>query len=162
MVLQAVTDSISNSIDSFISTPQVKKQPIPQKTRTEVWLKEIGDKFYGNCRACKMKLSVFEFACGHVTSEAKGGLTEVENLRVVCKSCNSKMGVQNMDEFIRERYSATETVPRVISETVPPTVLEDLQVPRESEKVPPAVTQQESNLPDVSELKISENLYIKL
>ena len=81
-----------------------KKKPIPPKLRQEVWEKNIGDRLWGHCFTCNMRLSSFEFACGHVHSEATGGPTILENLKVVCKSCNSKMGIQNMIEFKKIRY----------------------------------------------------------
>lgn len=82
-----------------------KKKPIPPKLRQEVWERNIGDRLWGNCFTCNMRLSSFEFAAGHVHSEAKGGSTTIDNLKVVCKSCNSKMGTQNMNEFKKIRYS---------------------------------------------------------
>jgi 5-methylcytosine-specific restriction endonuclease McrA len=82
------------------------KIPIPAKLRQEVWEKRIGDRFWGNCFTCNMRLNAFEFACGHIISESTGGETVLENLQVVCKSCNSKMGTQNMLEFKKIRYSS--------------------------------------------------------
>lgn len=87
---------------------QSKKNPIPPKLRQEVWETNIGDKFWGNCFVCKMRIHVLEFACGHVVSEFKGGQMVLENLKVVCKSCNSKMGTQNMMEFKAQRYTADD------------------------------------------------------
>jgi len=83
-----------------------KKATIPKKLREKVWITYTGDKFYGKCFVCLMKLSPLEFACGHVHSEATGGTLVLENLRIVCGSCNSKMGTQNMMEFKKERYSS--------------------------------------------------------
>jgi 5-methylcytosine-specific restriction endonuclease McrA len=80
------------------------KLPIPRILRQKVWETNIGDKFWGNCFTCKMRLNTLEFACGHIVSEFKGGKMVLENMKVVCKSCNSKMGTQNMMEFKEERY----------------------------------------------------------
>jgi hypothetical protein len=82
-----------------------KKKPIPPKLRQEVWERNIGDRLWGKCFTCNMRLSSFEFAAGHVVSEATGGSTTIDNLKVVCKSCNSKMGIKNMNEFKKIRYS---------------------------------------------------------
>lgn len=38
-----------------------RKAPISQKMREEMWLKNVGDKFYGNCTVCKLSVSVFDF-----------------------------------------------------------------------------------------------------
>ena len=89
---------------------QYTKKKIPDKLRQEVWEKNIGDKFWGNCFTCNMRLCAFEFSCGHVVSEAEGGATIVQNLKVVCKSCNSKMGTQNMMKFKEHRYSSSSLV----------------------------------------------------
>ena len=89
------------------------KKKIPERLRQEVWEKNIGDKFWGNCFTCNMRLCAFEFSCGHVVSEADGGPTALENLKVVCKSCNSKMGTQNMMTFKEHRYSSTSSQPEV-------------------------------------------------
>jgi len=90
-----------------------KKSPIPPKLRQEVWETNIGDKFWGNCFSCSMRINALEFACGHIVSEFNGGKMVLDNMKVVCKSCNSKMGTQNMLEFKEKRYSSKE-------ETVPP------------------------------------------
>jgi hypothetical protein len=98
-----------------IPTPPVEskstKKKIPERLRQEVWEKNIGDKFWGNCFTCNMRLCAFEFSCGHVVSEADGGPTVLDNLKVVCKSCNSKMGTQNMIKFKEHRYSSTSLQP---------------------------------------------------
>jgi len=87
------------------------KKKIPDKLRQEVWEKNIGDKLWGNCFTCNMRLCAFEFSCGHVVSEANGGPTVLDNLKVVCKSCNSKMGTQHMMTFKEHRYSSTSSQP---------------------------------------------------
>jgi len=81
-----------------------KKQHIKQSLREKLWEQEIGDKLWGNCFVCNMRLSFAEFACGHIQAERMGGKLELENLKVVCKSCNSKMGTMNMLEFKELRY----------------------------------------------------------
>jgi len=42
------------------------------------------------------------FACGHIISEYEGGSLDVNNLRPVCTTCNSSMGIRNMRDFMRE------------------------------------------------------------
>jgi 5-methylcytosine-specific restriction endonuclease McrA len=88
----------------FKKSKKYVKKAIPSKLRQLVWEINIGNKLYGNCFTCNMRLSSFEFAAGHIHSEATGGPTVQENLKVVCKSCNSKMGTQNMMEFKKIRY----------------------------------------------------------
>ena len=85
---------------------QNKKNPVPPKLRQDVWESNIGDRFWGNCFVCNMRIHVLEFSYGHIVSEFMGGQMVLENLKVVCKSCNSKMGTQNMIEFKQKRYSS--------------------------------------------------------
>lgn len=96
-----------------VTDSKYSKKKIPERLRQEVWEKNIGDKFWGNCFTCNMRLCAFEFSCGHVVSEADGGPTVLENLKVVCKSCNSKMGTQNMMTFKEHRYSSSSPQPEV-------------------------------------------------
>ena len=54
----------------------------------------------------KEKLTPFEFECGHIIAESKGGKTNISNLRAVCTKCNRSVGAQNMDEY-KEKYIVT-------------------------------------------------------
>jgi 5-methylcytosine-specific restriction endonuclease McrA len=111
--------SVTQPVTTLQQTPPTPveskstKKKIPDRLRQEVWENNIGDKFWGNCFTCNMRLCAFEFSCGHVVSEAEGGPTVLDNLKVVCKSCNSKMGTQNMIKFKEHRYSASSSQPEV-------------------------------------------------
>jgi len=87
------------------SSPEpYQKSPIPPRLRQEVWEKNIGDKFWGNCFVCNIRLHVMEWSCGHIQSEFKGGKMVFENMKVLCKSCNSKMGTENLLEYKARKY----------------------------------------------------------
>jgi 5-methylcytosine-specific restriction endonuclease McrA len=107
--------SVTQPVTTLQQTPPTPveskstKKKIPDRLRQEVWENNIGDKFWGNCFTCNMRLCAFEFSCGHVVSEAEGGPTVLDNLKVVCKSCNSKMGTQNMIKFKEHRYSSSSS-----------------------------------------------------
>lgn len=88
----------------------VPKAKIPSRLRQEVWETNIGDKFWGNCFVCNMRINVLEFACGHIVSEFTGGKMVLENMKVVCKSCNSKMGTRNLLEFKAKRYGGVPDI----------------------------------------------------
>lgn len=82
-----------------------KKKTIPKALRMKVWNKYVGIQI-GQCKClcCKLiDISQMNFHCGHVISEKCGGNIDLENLRPICSSCNSSMGVMNMNEFI-ENY----------------------------------------------------------
>ena len=62
----------------------VKKKPIPEHLRWEVWER---DDF--TCQACgtRRKLTV-----DHIIPESRGGPLALDNLQTLCGSCNSKKG----------------------------------------------------------------------
>lgn len=86
------------------SSDSYQKSPIPARLRQEVWEKNIGDKFWGNCFVCNIRLHVMEWSCGHIQSEFKGGKMVFENMKVLCKSCNSKMGTENLLQYKARKY----------------------------------------------------------
>ncbi len=45
---------------------------------------------------------MLNFVCGHIIAEANGGELKLDNLKPICVSCNSSMGVQNMNEYIQK------------------------------------------------------------
>ncbi len=81
-----------------------KKKRIPLVVKRKVWDKWVG-KSIGTCLClcCKLtEISQMSFHCGHVVSEKNGGKINVDNLRPICQSCNSSIGIQNMMEFIKK------------------------------------------------------------
>lgn len=98
------------------SSEPYQKAPIPPRLRQEVWEKNIGDRFWGNCFVCNIRLHVMEWSCGHIQSEFKGGAMVFENMKVICKSCNSKMGTENLLEYKARKYP--EAVKEVEKEVV--------------------------------------------
>jgi hypothetical protein len=45
-----------------------------------------------------------DWSCGHIQSEFTGGAMVLENMKVLCKSCNSKMGTENLFEYKARKY----------------------------------------------------------
>ena len=79
------------------------KEKIPKSVRNAVWNLNIGDKKEGYCFVgCGEKISVHNFACGHIISEKNGGKVSIDNLKPVCIACNSSMGRMNMHDFIKK------------------------------------------------------------
>jgi hypothetical protein len=81
-----------------------KKKTIPLTLKRIVWNKYIGE-YIGKtmCLCCKLTdISQMSFACGHIISEFNGGEIKLENLKPICMSCNSSMGIKNMNEFIKD------------------------------------------------------------
>ena len=66
-----------------------------------VWDRYIGLHF-GSCKCfCCKTMTIYQimFECGHVVAEKNGGLTNIDNLRPVCSTCNKSMGTKNMVDF---------------------------------------------------------------
>ncbi len=76
-----------------------RKQAIPKKVKTEVWKKQNGDRLTGHCYSCRGVITYDNFEAGHRIAEARGGDTTVENLRAICKPCNTSCGTKNLDDF---------------------------------------------------------------
>ena len=84
---------------------KIKKKPIPPIVKRNVWNKYIGEDIgKAKCTCCKLvDITQLSFHCGHIIAEAKGGELKMDNLKPICQSCNSSMGIMNMNEYI-EKY----------------------------------------------------------
>ena len=91
-----------------------KKENIPKKIRIKVWEKRFGDMGKGNCFCCQSELDKTDFHTGHIVSEFEGGKIEVNNLEPICGSCNSSMGIINMNEFIDKYYPKEESLLNIL------------------------------------------------
>ena len=79
-----------------------RKKTIPRILRINVWNEWIGEDLgTSTCLCCKkIKISQMNFDCGHIVSEYDGGKAILENLRPICRICNSSMQTENMNEFM--------------------------------------------------------------
>lgn len=70
-----------------------RKEKIPKAVREQLWLRDVGEKFYGRCRTtwCRNRVTVWDYQCGHDIPESKGGETTLDNLVVLCSRCNNSM-----------------------------------------------------------------------
>jgi len=72
---------------------------IPKPLREKVWRKD-NKNIQSICPICNQnEITAFNFECGHILAESKGGTLTIDNLRAICGSCNKSMGTRNMDEF---------------------------------------------------------------
>ena len=85
---------------------KIKKVRIPKAIKTMVWNLYIGSSIAeSTCICCKQeRITNREFQCGHVIAEAKGGTQQLSNLRPICAHCNTSMGTQDMNEFIKQYF----------------------------------------------------------
>ena len=83
-----------------------KKKKISPEIRFKIWEKYIGNKISAKCFCCWcIEITPFTsyntFQGGHILSEFNGGVISLDNLLPICKWCNSAMGTQHWDEFIK-------------------------------------------------------------
>ena len=55
----------------------------------------------GSCYCCNESISYQSggFHCGHKKSLYEGGTNELDNLEIVCSTCNIDMGTMNMELY---------------------------------------------------------------
>jgi hypothetical protein len=80
-----------------------KKKPISATIKRLVWNTHIGEEVgKAKCICCKATdITQLSFNCGHIIAEANGGETIVSNLKPICQNCNSSMGTNNMEYFMK-------------------------------------------------------------
>lgn len=83
-----------------------KVELVPKKLRIDVWNTWIG-KEVGiiKCPLCNL-VDIQQGACngwdcGHIVPACIGGETTIDNLRPICKGCNSSMGGKDLREFCK-------------------------------------------------------------
>ena len=78
-----------------------RKNPISKALRKVVWNTHVQcDLKTVKCFCCETTLiSTFDFECGHILAESKGGPTNVHNLLPVCSVCNNSMYNENFHDF---------------------------------------------------------------
>lgn len=88
--------------DSDIETIY-KKEPICKTARNVLWYIHYGDVRTAKCKCCLVEdISLSCYHVGHVIAEANGGKTSMENLLPMCMLCNTSIGKQNVNDFIKK------------------------------------------------------------
>lgn len=99
-------DNIVNADDTQSNSPtkkRVKKEKIPATLKNILWHKYFETSLTGICQCCKVEtISKSIFDAGHIISEKNGGKVVLDNLKPICKLCNSSMGRTNMDDFMKK------------------------------------------------------------
>jgi len=79
------------------------KEKIPVSVKNTLWSLNFPNVLQGKCYCCKTEvISKNNFDCGHITSEKDGGKIELDNLKPICRSCNSSMGTMNMNDYMKK------------------------------------------------------------
>lgn len=86
-------EALASDNARLLAARKPRKETIPAKIKSLVWLKYMGDVFSAKCMCCQHTvISSVAFDAGHVIPESSGGKVHVANLRPICKSCNCSMG----------------------------------------------------------------------
>lgn len=76
------------------------KKHISSKMRQMVWSLNMGPPKAIPCPCCEYtKIDPFNFECGHIKAESKGGETTIKNLKPICSQCNKSMGTKDLNQF---------------------------------------------------------------
>ena len=79
------------------------KEKIPVSVKNTLWSLHFPNVLEGKCKCCQTEtITRNNFDCGHIISEKNGGYIKLENLKPICRSCNSSMGVMNMNEYMKK------------------------------------------------------------
>jgi 5-methylcytosine-specific restriction endonuclease McrA len=79
---------------------KIPRLKISQSLRQSTWLHNCGTVFETKCTCCyQAKMTVFNFHCAHIVSVAKGGDTNLNNLKPTCSTCNLSMGTDDFYTF---------------------------------------------------------------
>jgi hypothetical protein len=70
------------------------------------------------CLCCKnIDILQGSFECGHIIAHSNKGDLSVMNLKPICKTCNSSMGSQNMDEFMKKwNFKITKPIKLIVND----------------------------------------------
>jgi hypothetical protein len=80
-----------------------KKEVICKTVRNVLWFIHFGDVRTAKCKCCLVEdISISCYHVGHVIAEANGGKTSMENLLPMCMLCNTSIGKQNVNDFIKK------------------------------------------------------------
>jgi 5-methylcytosine-specific restriction endonuclease McrA len=72
---------------------------IPKPLRDRLWRDSFDNNPDGKCYVCEGIVTYTSFHAGHIISVKDGGDHNIDNLQVICQSCNTSMGSQNLEEF---------------------------------------------------------------
>ena len=80
---------------------------IPFRKRMRVWRIYIGELTVGKCYTCGRTIYIDDFDCGHNKAVVKKGSNEIDNLRPICRGCNSEMGTKTIESFKKQLKKKT-------------------------------------------------------
>lgn len=94
-----------------------RRKAIPKAVKQTVWNKYIGvTNAEGKCYVCKRTIHMSDFDVGHNKAASKGGRDQIDNLRPICRTCNSSMGTMSIEAF-KKKYFIPQSQKTVIKTT---------------------------------------------
>lgn len=102
--LQRLIIPANTTLTTNIPQRSFQRKPLNKALRTKVWRREqraTDSDGMDNvpCACCSERVSIYDYECGHLISVANGGSDTLDNLTVMCRTCNGSMGRTNFDEF---------------------------------------------------------------
>lgn len=99
-----------SSNENFPNGKDHKRKALPKTLKHHLWMRDYGNVAETKCVCCGVT-SVTEATteAGHITAFSQGGSNNTDNLRLICRTCNTDMGTQNMDEFMRSNNFPVKT-----------------------------------------------------
>ena len=94
--------------------PKKTRKKIDKNIRNIVWRKYNKTGLVGKCYVCKREITYDNFDIGHNKAVAKGGSDNINNLRTICRSCNSAMGTKSIEAY-RKKYFVNKPKGKIIS-----------------------------------------------
>jgi len=81
----------------------LKKRSEDSQVLFMIEMDEIREMFYNSygdgCKYCNRKMTLKNMVCDHIIPLAKDGDSVIDNLQLICKSCNTRKGPLDEDEF---------------------------------------------------------------
>lgn len=88
------------------------RSKVPRALENALWIESFGDSTQGKCCYCKGLVTPFTKHIGHVISHKNGGTLALDNLVILCGSCNPSIGSENFNDFC----DRTKTIPLIRKE----------------------------------------------
>ncbi len=80
-----------------------KRKKFSKIDRKTIYVQYFGSwKEDGQCQICKSTIDYENFDMGHIKSVKNGGSNLLENIKPLCKTCNTSLGSLNIDDYMKK------------------------------------------------------------